>query len=214
MQDIKSETISITLPYVKLYLDDIEKIINILNEDKPETVLLKANNKVFELSEIEDLHTDELKELEIVASFPSYKQISISFDNHWTRLYCYGNTTTNQGILRKIEIVLKEKTRLLGALARSPYSQLLSSAVGGLAVFTTILLFLKKDSKFLWFHLGISLLFWFVLYLEIFYKNVIFLKHKNHYKNFFTKNKDQIIVGLIVGIPIAIISFLLGRLTR
>jgi hypothetical protein len=44
--------------------------------------------------------------------------------------------------------------------------------------------------------------------------SIIIVKPKKELPCFWVKNKDQIIVGLIVGIPIAIIAFLLGYFTK
>ncbi len=42
---------------------------------------------------------------------------------------------------------------------------------------------------------------------------IIEFEMRNNRKNFWERNKEQIYVGLIVGVPVAIVSFLLGLLT-
>lgn len=106
------------------------------------------------------------------------------------------------------------KKRFLGKIAASPRLSAISS---GLLTIPIILMIAANDKdtfepfyRDLLATIGIfiSLFATSSLILQIFYKNTIFISEKKQHKNFFTRNRDQIIVGLIL----LTIGYIIGKL--
>lgn len=219
MEDIKqSISISIYLPSVKIYLDDIEKIISILNEANPSEIKLESETKRFNFNEISDLKQDKLNSLEIKALFSNHSDFSVSLNNHYCgkiHLYCWDNSIKNHGIAKKLKDLFVTKKRVLLNMIFNDKLFIAS----GIVIPTSISLILKLNPKLyrefivvLLFVIGICFLIFLLNLppvLNLIHKNIIFLKYKKDSPNFIKRNKDQIIIGIIL----SIVGFALGILS-
>lgn len=213
MEEIKS-SISIEIPFVKVYLGDIENLIKILERENPDKIILEAENKSFKFEEIEKLGVEKIKNLKINTRFHGDPfGIQISFDKYFVHIYSIDNTTLTYGISKKVEDYLKKKTRIFSFITKGTNQFSILGVLTPIASFFLILSFFKKYQSlyFVLIYAVVSFLFLFMIYICFYYKNIIFLKRKKECQNFFIRNRDQLLVNLIIGIFVAIISFLLGR---
>ena len=219
MDDI-NQPISKKLPYLELYLEDIEKIIAILSLDNPTSIKLEADNKEFEFKEIKELKTEKINNLKICAHFPEFEDFTITLDKYGADIYCFKDKTVYQGIAKKIDDYLKNKIRPFGRIAKSQIPNILIGALLPIMGAYSGSIFYKfynvegyKNTTSIMIGVLLLILFIFSVILSSYYKNVIFLKHRSHYKNFFIRNKDQLFIQLLVGLIIAVFSFFLGRMS-
>jgi hypothetical protein len=223
MEEIKPTMIFSRMPRVKIYFEDLENIIRILETEKSSKISLIYGNKLFDFTEIDKLNVDRVSSLEIRASYPNYLHVSITLDEDGVKIYCSENTTQMQGVVKQIEDTLKSKLRFLSSFTKTILFRGLFGSIIGVALYFNILgiyrAFKNTDINplFLFGWILTSILFWFFSFLD-YNKTIVFLKSKNSYQNIFARNRDQIFVGLFVGIPSAvfgaIIGFLIAKIIR
>lgn len=222
MKEKRESDIHFFMPCVKIYYDDIKRIVEVLSNLKPKSIHLDANNTIFEFSEIGSLNTDSLTLLEIRARFGICESFSIKFSKHNIWIYCSQNTTQTQGVARQIENLLKTRRRVFGLFTvyYLPTIALYLSAV--------VMIVVCVGDFFEFFHIPdramtvLGIIFLVSGYLDSFYGNKIFLQPKNSYKNIIARTKDQLFVNIVSNIVSnsvsvvlgAIIGFLLGRFTK
>ncbi len=217
MPKIRETEINIKIAFVKIYRDDIDEIVSILRKEEfIRLIEVEANNFVCEPSKIGDLECDKIRELKIRAYIPDdYCNIEVDFNKYGVRIHCDKKTTLFFGVAKEIEDYLRNKIKFFGFLTKGSIPFLLLGISTPVVLTMTLVMFLKKYQSwpFILAYLIVSLLFLFLMYLGLYYKNEIYLRGKKEYQNFFIRNKDQLLVNLVVGIILAVMGFLLGRLT-
>lgn len=218
MKDI-NQPISIKLPHLELYLDDLEEIIKIIKNENPTSIILETNGKEFEFEEINKLKTEKINNLKIAVHFSTFENYTITFDKYGVNIYCYEGKTLYQGLTKKIEDYLKNRKRLFGKIAISSIPHISMGALLPIMYFyVSFVVAIKNNAEnktsLTLIGLLLLILFIFSVFLGFKYKSIIYLKNRSEYKNFFLRNKDQIFVQLLVGLVILIIGFILGRLYK
>ena len=103
----KNHSISRWLPPLKIYLDDIEKIVGILKDEGFSDIKIETEDHQCNEQQIVEL--DEKEQIsQIYSHQPLY--ISISFDDH-ARIYTGTNTALAQGIVVKLKNLLRKRVR-------------------------------------------------------------------------------------------------------
>src|SRR5665811_388240 len=100
------------LPSIKLYLDDIEAIYDIL-ETKVNKIDISTDDYAIEdikakedIKQISMLQTNKINKLSIKCSFPN---INVNFDTYTATIYFSEDTTQNRGILSEIEEIINKR---------------------------------------------------------------------------------------------------------
>lgn len=173
---------------------------------------------------------------ESVSSIPTYQKLSNDLSFHVnnpyfsievcrysSRFYASENSLKIMGAIKKIEEIfdtaLHKSEKVRQWIGRSMYG--LSILTGSFLAVTFLLddveklkniFFSSKIVSFMLFVLPfLCLISWFQMIWPL--NPIIEFEMRNNRKNFWERNKEQIYVGLIVGVPVAIVSFVLGILT-
>jgi len=190
-----------------LFREDLELLEKIIKEElKPKEYKLETEE--FEYQEFKEISedTETTSEFHIQTHSP---YISIDFSNHSARLYADSDDLKTIGALKKIEeIIFRRERKTLWRISNlSMWSivliylpqllSIMSPKIGSKLVFILLLTFIVM--VILWFFIGFRSLNNFSL--------IEFAYSKNK-PNFFTRNKDQIILiifGTIIGALVTII---------
>lgn len=198
---------------VHLYLEDLHEIESILKEE------LKVKELEITFDEYEAKSIKEIPEgTENVSTYlvfqTSNPNISISIYKHSTSIWLSSTNLELEGAIAKITDLLTKRTR------KFIFYSFKVLNLGISLIFITVAILSS------WFgrmsrNIQIILLLIFLLTLTLWIltilkpvKSIIEFKEKKKTPTFFQRNKDRIIVGLLVGIPVAIFSFLLGFIFR
>ena len=224
MEKIKENKIKINIPFVKIYKNEIKEIIEILKEKKDfiRLIEMEINDFVLKFMSLEEfereikelkreLGINKIRRLKMIAYIPEeHCNIEINFNNHGVSINCDKKNIEILGIVKEIEDYFQKKTRMLSFLFR--YLSIKNSFL--LLIITTMLLMFFPHMEYDVVKI-FAIFFLFSLYIEFFYKNIIFLKNKNELSNFFIRKKDEIIlsiISIIVGAIIgAIITFFIQQ---
>lgn len=213
MQDLES-SISIKMSFVKIYLNDIQEIIKILDGLSPSGVVLQAEGKIFTLDEVKDLKKEKVNNLKIKAHYAEdYYDITVGFDRFETCIYCHRLTNEIFGVCKKIESYLSKKERWFDFLAKNNRSAAISGVLMPIVLIMSSKIFLNRNQSivFVSIYFLLSFLFIYSFYLSSGNKQLIILKDKIEDKSWFIKNKDQILVQILVGIFLLVIGILIGK---
>jgi hypothetical protein len=204
-----NHSISREMPKVKLYIDDIEKILEILKEENFSDIKIETTNSEYNESEVNSIEPTESL-LNISSHNPLY--ISITFNSSYgegVRIYTDTDTALAYGVINKIETLLKRKRRIIFSIARRPWFAFSFLVVGQAIVFALRAKEIITSVTFWLIILGIMIFYVILLFLDlgkIPRTNIISIKRKKDRISFWFRNKDQILVGIIVAIITAIIS--------
>lgn len=217
----KKETISIEYKKpIHLFRDDLLAIESILKQD-----LSGSNLKItfdnFDSENISSIPIDQ--KLSNNISFHIYKPyFSVEVRRFSSEFYAAEDSLQVRGAIDKIGEIFDS------AVLRSvKVRRWISRSMYGLSIFSGVFLgaALLGDAEILKEVLSsskiISFMFVALPFLCLFswsqmtwpLKPIIEFEMRNNRKNFWERNKEQIYVGLIVGVPVAIVSFVLGILT-
>ena len=107
MKELK-KTISVSLPPIRLYLDDVQRIYDILKKNC-ERIDIKTDKYEFnDVSDLEKLKATKIHKLDFSCYTP---YISIGFNTSSARIYIGEDTTLNRGVLSEINEVLSNCRR-------------------------------------------------------------------------------------------------------
>ncbi len=205
------------LPYVKLYLEDIREILSVLNESGiSDPRLLFGDTRVNE-SEIESLPFKKAYSMSIsaydpVTSLRNLFSLDISQNCLEQVIIHVEDTVIGNGLLLKVEDVLKRKRRLFLWLFFSRGAHLfpLVCFCAPIVVMGTIFLSLGYSSLFCFSLLIIYYIF--LISVNFFInKNIILLESRLNYQNFFIRNKDALGVNLLCTTIGVALGFFLGK---
>lgn len=199
MKQIISEY-SEDLKPVKVYLDDLEKIVAILNETNQRVEIIIGNYMLDNVEELKQIKEEVLYNMTIRVCNP---YISVNLRPNNARIYISEDTTISRGILGKIKDVLIRRKRHIAYVN-------LFYITSGISFITGIFLSYSYNSKyfFIWL-IGLALtLFLILLNCIICGKySIIIPKYKIDAPSFFKRNSDKIIIGIITAI---IIKYMCG----
>ncbi len=189
---------------IKLYLDDLETIEEILKEVSNSISFEAENYKFDSIEELKgNLKLTQINELEVKTSSP---YISIDFTRIWARVYVSSSETSNAGVFYKLDQIISRRTRK----PRWKYSFYFFNITTIILLMNGMPLIQRLFSRSLnpYVSLTISAI-WFIWMIWFFYvrfrqHTVIVLAHRNSEKPFLQRNKDNLIL--------AIISALLGAI--
>lgn len=204
------KSIKLNLP-VHLYMDDLLTIEGIL-KDELKVRTLNVSFDDYEATSFKDIPEETIKvnrSLEIQTFEPF---ISITFNKFITSIWVSNSTLEIEGTVAKIKDLLKEKERKISFYLYKIIN--LASFLITLLISASFSWWLKKLGNnnqiiyLLLFYL-FNLILW-ILTTAKPVRSIIEFQKKKNAPSFFERNKDQITVGLIVGIIVAIFSFTIG----
>lgn len=213
-----SKTLSKEYSPIKIFLEDLQKIEEILKGLSPENFEIATND--YKFNNLKDLikwwHHNQNKKidsLEISIHTPYY--ITIKLKAYSTSLYCGSDDTLASGAFYKIDSVLTSTTRKL-SFAYSYYFILLWCLILGF-----LNLNLLPYDLFHWgsienILLIVSFVIWYlwVGYTRLYNNSRINLTKRCGIRCWLEKHKDKILVGLVVGLFLAVIGGLVDIIIK
>lgn len=206
------QSISKELPIVAIYLDEIKEIVDLLENNKQEygkVTITTKTHKFNSISELSDLPEIRMNQLKINLSNP---YISVDFDRLLIRIYSSTDEIEVIGIVSKLEeIILRGKRPIANFIANSYLVWIIPSPIGlVLGLGANILKSFFVPAVIL-FGLIILLILFFSFKFSLRDHSTIFLSFRNENQNFWVRNKDQIVVQVIVGIIILLVGIGIGK---
>lgn len=201
------------LPPIKLYLDDVREIYEILKEHCATVVILTDRYELNDVDTLKNIEVDSLNQLTIQGSNP---YVSVEFKEGNAHIYMQEDSITNRGILSKIDDALKRCKRSIARLfvgwqfyAFSLFTVMIANVLIGTFVRGWVMISLIICMVVL--YLGLLV---YASTLDTKKYSTIVLTERRGEKSFFTRNKDRILVGTITAIVTAILTFVVIKLAE
>jgi hypothetical protein len=200
---------------IKFYLDDLEKIVEILKEENFLEIVIKTKKNKYNNTEIAQMGAGET--IDEISSRNGDLYISINFDNNFdgkNSIYINKDFALAEGIIQKIgNILLSRKRKVFSVISSNWFLPVI-------CVFTSVFIGLLNIEKIINDKQGalfflINLIFVIIIMVCVakFSKgNIFYYKRKNNLHNFFIRNKDQIWIVIISSILGAVITLVVTRL--
>lgn len=211
----KYESVTLTYP-VHLFLEDLLSIESVLKDElKVEDLNISFDDyETKSISEIpEGTRTNNVN----FKAYRPYVSIGIETQSRYPRIYLDDITLETEGALFKIGRILKNRKRVFLPLLQKVVlfmSYLLCIVWASLSALAFEIgnQFARQHKNFILYSLIGSLIFLVLSFRRT--PSIVEFVEKGKRKNFFQRNTDQIIVGLIVASFSAILGFILGLLVR
>lgn len=191
---------------VKLYLDDLEQIDEIMKEA---STSLSFETEDFKFDSIEELKNNlkkaQINELHVKSSSP---YITIDFTRMWARVYVSSSETSSAGIFFRLDQIISNRTRILKWLYSFYFIWVTNISVwliSGTFGLTFISSRMNPYTSITLTALSSMWLFW-VLFIRLRSHSIIFLTHRGSEKPFLQRNKDNLILAIISAILGAILG--------
>jgi hypothetical protein len=188
---------------VKIYIDDIEKIISLFDENKIKYTLQTDQYKYESLSELLDSKKEKSIGSLKIQTFEPY--ISIEFEKKWAIIYVSSDETFITGLFHKIDRIINQSKRIISFSYSYYFVWVLNFLLLTIAL-------INRGGKLYPQYIGISFsiisLFWIsrIFYIRYVRYSSIQLIRKEHVSNFFQRKRDDLILSLLS----ALIGAILG----
>lgn len=210
MRELK-KSISVDFPPVRLYLDDVEELFNILKKHAKSVNIETEKYELDDVAHLKEIKSDKIHKLTLSTSSP---YISIDFESGSARVYISEDTTLNRGILSEIEDVIKKCRRRIAHIFHKSHLEFYLPVVAVVSVVQAY----EYMKGWLFGAFAALIIIPTVLGLVFGWKidfsqySTIVLSERHKQDTFFKRNRDGIIVGIIVAIITAAITWLLVKL--
>ncbi len=202
MKKLSPSHLSVRLTYTKLYLDELERILDLLKE---QSLVIEINDKEFEyesINEVVEKKGERLSQIEIVGKKPDNRWCDITLTIKGRRIMLRANS--------KLELLWRRVKDFVGTKT-TWYARYFDPWVWGWITFglvTQYQLFLDKEAKQLivpvWFKslaLFVASIFVISLFNVAINRGVV-LARKHSVSSFWSRNADRIlmlILGVLIG---------------
>lgn len=211
-----NQSIRKNFPQVKFYLDDLTKIIDILEDNNFKKIEISTSTHKYSKEELVNIpNSDSISK--ISSSDPFY--ISIDFnesDGDGVYIYSGIDSALAEGIIQKLGKVLLVRKRILFYISKHWVALLVIILMYSIASY----LFVKEIIERRTFSSLLIVAFIIYSLLILLNSGILFRKNISYYKNrvdqpsFWSRKKDEIIVGIITAIITVIITVIVTKLTK
>lgn len=180
---------------VKIYLEDLDEIISILNEDGSRKIEIKTREYKLTPDEFKQKYKDEnLNYLEINSNNP-YINVDFGYSNG-VRIYSGDDSASSVGIIEKIKNIVKPKRKIFNLfLGRNNYN---FSIIFILCWFLILLFFNHLATKeFYLVGFIVYIVFSALFMLPLFNRNNIIVSNKKDRPSFFIRKSDDLVIAII-----------------
>jgi len=192
--------ISKHLPPVKIYLEDVQELYDLLAKSCKE-VKMETDEWVFsDCERLQDLGVEEIHYLELQGEEPN---ILLCFSHREALIHIEEDSTLNRGIFSQLEDTLRRCYRKVARVFAGTNTTLALLIV--LVVVTLSSLEAARDLVgqalvgILAFIFG-AIIYWLHFRFSTKAYSTVVLSKRRERQNFFVKNKDQILVGIITAV--------------
>ena len=213
-------------PYIKryqalrLYKNDLEEIVSIFERNSQENKIVVDKYELTSISDIDKIKRKTVTKFSInhhhYTQEKLYRSVSLDLDRDHAMLYVSNDADTNLlGIASQIDTFLLKKKNVAGFLT-SPIVAVLGTAIPAILFFVFSSISWKYSDHslnsvllmtltFTWPIVAIVWTVW-TAYVRSRKYTLIYLMDSTSKTSFFSRNKDQIILALTVGILTAVIT--------
>lgn len=202
-----AKPISIKIPPIRLFLEDVEAIEEVYKEYCKE---YKITTDEYELDCTEDLRKIEKDKLGELCFESSEPHIVVDFHPSRASIYSSDSSVISTGVVSKIRAILAKRTTPLRYFAKFWLVIVMTGAVAlSLPLFGKILPNIEMFPIMAFSVLGILIcwIVWAAMFEDKYY-SLIYLKTRSSQKNFFLRNKDQVLLSIFSAFLGAAMSFL------
>lgn len=204
------------LPPVKLYLDDIEKIVEILREVSTTIKIETDEYSIEDVKELASLDKERVTELNIQSAEP-YLNLRIGPQKSWLNIA--KDEPSSRGTFEKIkEVLFLRRRKALGFLDKWSITFPLTWLLGFATVEFMIKAIRGGGTLFIIGSIISPLILLFYLLLASYFWShgsfIIILRRRSQEQSFIKRNKDRIIVGVLLALVSGAIGLIIGRLTK
>lgn len=207
-----AKQLSESLPPVKLFLDDIEKIVEIAGELSKEIELSTDEYSFANVNDLSQLQQEELTALNVHIY---YFDLWLNFTPSYVSLSVQGNTATHIGVFQEIKNFIQSRRRKfltayknvliwilgligLGVVIAAPILHIRGLLLIG--VFATVIIII-----------ALNILYYYITHRRY---SIIILKRRIEQPSFLKRNKDKIILSLFSAVIGAILYVLIEFLIK
>jgi len=217
MEKIK-KSISKIFPYVKLYRDDIDELIEILEENKFKDIEIRTGNYKLNSSEIEKLKERKISNIQISAYDPFFISVELNsrYGSNGARVYTSEDSTIALGVIGKISQLFKKNRRFILTLTTTPWFAL-SVVMAGQILAILLKKFFDNTPLFITLLICSYAFFLFAFFLDsgyLFSKNLVILDYRIDRPNFWIRNKDKLLITLLTVILTALVTYYITIWTK
>ena len=180
---------------VKVYLEDLDEIISILNEDGSGKIEIKTREYKLTPDEFKQKYKDEnLNYLEIKSSNP---YINVDFDySNGVRIYSGDDSASSVGIIEKIKNIVKPKRKIFNLfLGRNNYNLNIIFILCWLIILLFFNHLANKESYLV--GVVVYIVFSALFMLPLFNRNNIIVSNKKDRPSFFIRKSDDLVIAII-----------------
>ncbi len=215
----KTKSLYEKLPPIRLFLDDLDKIVEIFKEVS-DNINIETKDYYFDnVKEIKNINAEYITDLEIKSREP---YISLEFNSNGSTIYAAEDTLITRGALDKIKTILRPRQL---KYINPTFHALLNTLLG--VTFTSSLMMigigieLGYYNQIQYYSLSIiGVVIFIISYFihkwddSILFKNysMISLRKKDDKTSFWKRNWDQFITGAAASFIAGLVIFLLGLL--
>ena len=211
----KNKSITIYGKAVKLFKEDLDKIILILDQAGIQNIKIETQSYVYPSNELDNIGKEEIIE-KIFATHPKFFSLSFnSLEFYKYRISIDDNSLESEGLMTKIVNILnKRKRNLLTFLSNTNYI-----SIHFIILFIVLIFNNNSDIYKIIFYLYVALILIhllisvFVILFRNKYKPVLLI-NKSELPNFWKKNKDSLIINLIVSAFSIFLGLLIGKFLK
>ena len=204
----RAKELSQSLPPVKLFLDDIEKIVEIAGELSKKIELSTDEYSFEHVSELSQLQQEELTSLSIrIYLF----DLSIYFTPSYVDLRVQGKTATHTGVFSELKTFIFSRRRKFLTIYKNVLIWILYFIGLGIVIVAPTL-HIRGLLLIGAYATGIIIVAFNILYFYILHPrySIIILKKRIEQPSFLKRNKDKIILSLFSAVIGALIYGLIG----
>jgi hypothetical protein len=211
MEEVKASGISKKTKVVKIYLNDILSLINIIKKNKElDDIFIESNNKKFFVEEIktfrDNLEKDnnKVKDFKLVCQSEDYKRVILDFSWH-NGVYLSCNKDEDKVIIHDLFDYLKRKERSIKYFI-NPFWQVLFGILITLTFSSTIFLILSLilgsislSLQFFWAPYVIIFILTSILSYNLYFNNnnLVILYYKKDKPTFWIRQKDTLLIKIL-----------------
>lgn len=213
MQQLK-QPIHKELPPLKVFLDEVRNIHSILAKHCRDVTIETARYEISDIDKLVDIGIEQTHQLKFKAHNP---YISIELQKSGAHIFIGEDSTLSRGILNEIEEALSMCRR---KVARFLSKWWFVNFVLGLIFWSSIITTIKLlEGLTVWVVCSVLAIIYIYLWvygfrLSMYEYSTIVLSERRERKNFFVRNRDQILVNLLVAIVTAAFTLLAIKLAQ
>jgi len=215
--DEMNEDIDFNIGYVKLYYNDLLKVINILKKTNSEKIRITTDRFKLFSNELNELRNKPIKHMTIETQNSLVLRFGKEFYDDGLTITSWDNSVKSLGIAQQLKAFFKTKKKRLLSLFRFSLISYVSTFLLILQVFLFPIDLKVLQNIFIFYIWLITVsigTFYIIVYFLVKYARVIkgsqiIMVDKDDLPNFWVRNKDALIVNIIIAIISAIITFLI-----